>query len=1081
MKVKLNFRPVFLLLLFAVSFGYGQDTQTHPVKYLKQLILADSLVKAEDLTRQNIEIYLNQKQYDSLLRHIDVVGSLKLNGSKHRLALQKAEILVNQLRKSEDNFILKEALYEFAWLQTEMGQTEQAYKLQQEAMEYAKKIADPKKARRYILEHNMGNSASDMGNYELSKKHYLNSVKILLRDDPENYASLQASYNALGGNMWMLAQMDSSAYYFQRALDVLAKTDKDDLRNHYYRPAMINSNLAIIMNAQGDHEKAIQYTENAINNYGLYIREIGDDMLATQALKNQLASIENLASFLQARGRLKRSLELLRYAYNKKLEIYEAGDLNIIISLILLAQSERSNLLEGEAEQHLLEALDLIPGREDLNPYWEGTALQELANIYEFQNRPEDAEKYYLKAEEVLRKFSGGNYTNDLLNDLIKISLFYAANRNKTKAEELADEVYDFVKESDFKNTLQNFNSITNRAEVSYLLGDYDKAIRYSREALALNRSDLKNQSLLDSVLMDYRKPGAILIHTQSQYKMMQQPDLEDLQHLLNQLQSAFKIIDQRRETLTEYEDISLQITQNKDLYDFAENLLLKSYEKSGDEKFIEQLIVMHESSIYNRIRARINMKNEMNFGHISNETKEKENELRTRLTQSLSETNENIGAYFEVKKEWDDFIDTLKNQYPRYYNLRYGKVDISLEQLKKSLPANTSLIRYFDIGNKFFALVISDNHWDWITLDSKEITEEINKINSHLLAEANLFENLHSLYQKLWAPLSDKVKTEKVILIPEGVLFNLSFELLTSAPVTSTENMIDKSLLKKYILSYNYSLETLKSHPPLSEYSENFIAFAPGFDTNMKNEYRETLTDSAMTDMTYLTLLPQPFSVSQSEEFSKVFRGANYSVEKATKNNFMTRAGNHRIIHIATHAESDNIHPEMSKLIFAKSPDNFHQKEDNSLYTYEIYDLNLDAELAVLTACETGKPTYMPGEGMISLAHAFNYAGSRSILTGLWKIDEKSSTQIIDHFYKNLAKGMDKDYALQQAKLEYLSLEKGRTRSPQYWAGLILVGDTAPVSIKTSSSPYLIWEILILLMVLIILVMIFRKRGKKL
>src|SRR5690606_15347461 len=127
--------------------------------------------------------------------------------------------------------------------------------------------------------------------------------------------------------------------------------------------------------------------------------------------------------------------------------------------------------------------------------------------------------------------------------------------------------------------------------------------------------------------------------------------------------------------------------------------------------------------------------------------------------------------------------------------------------------------------------------------------------------------------------------------------------------------------------------------------------------------------------------------------------------------------------------------------------------KEDGYLYTYEIYNINLSSNLAILTACETGKPTYHAGEGMISLAHAFNYAGSESILTSLWKVDEQSSAEIIELFYKNIKNGMDKDLALQQAKLSYLTTAKGRTMNPQYWAGLVLIGDTSPINLTTSNN----------------------------
>jgi CHAT domain-containing protein len=129
-------------------------------------------------------------------------------------------------------------------------------------------------------------------------------------------------------------------------------------------------------------------------------------------------------------------------------------------------------------------------------------------------------------------------------------------------------------------------------------------------------------------------------------------------------------------------------------------------------------------------------------------------------------------------------------------------------------------------------------------------------------------------------------------------------------------------------------------------------------------------------------------------------------------------------------------------------------------LYAYEIYDQNLSSNIAILTACETGKPAFQAGEGMISLAHAFNYAGSESILTSLWQIDEQSSTEIIELFYNYIARGLPKDKALRQAKLDFISTAVGRTISPQYWAGLVLIGDASPIEI-TSSKMWVLWFVL--------------------
>jgi CHAT domain-containing protein len=273
------------------------------------------------------------------------------------------------------------------------------------------------------------------------------------------------------------------------------------------------------------------------------------------------------------------------------------------------------------------------------------------------------------------------------------------------------------------------------------------------------------------------------------------------------------------------------------------------------------------------------------------------------------------------------------------------------------------------------------------------------------------------------------------------------------------------KSLLSKYSISYRYSLLLVEQTPRKNELNKSFIAFAPGFTDQMKAVYRDANTGSAQIDNSYLSLLPQPFTISLAERIQNQLGGNTFKYEQSTLNAFRSNAGNHKIIHIGTHAESDNLHPEFSRIIFAK--DGAETGEGNSLYLFDIYDCELSSYLTVLTACETGKPGYQDGEGMISVAHAFSYAGSESIITGLWKIDEQSSAQIMENFYRNILRGMDKDEALRNAKLDYLSHANGRTLAPQYWAGLVLMGDTSPVIIQNNNSKAYLLIALILILLL--------------
>jgi CHAT domain-containing protein len=110
------------------------------------------------------------------------------------------------------------------------------------------------------------------------------------------------------------------------------------------------------------------------------------------------------------------------------------------------------------------------------------------------------------------------------------------------------------------------------------------------------------------------------------------------------------------------------------------------------------------------------------------------------------------------------------------------------------------------------------------------------------------------------------------------------------------------------------------------------------------------------------------------------------------------------------------------------------------------IYNLTLNADLVVLSACETGIGELKRGEGIVSLARAFAYAGAKSIITTLWSVNDKSTMHIMEEFYRQLHKGQPKDYALWKAKMEYLQKAKSETAHPFFWSAFVPVGDMRAV-----------------------------------
>lgn len=1072
LKIIIKLMSLFVLLSF-YSSGYSQPDSLNGIPKLRQLINDEKIIEAQAELEKQINQFTATENYDTLVNYIEFAGSFSLSGNNWDVALSKAVKLGNKLLKLNDPTISTRTLKELAWIYDEAGKPDLSYKSLEEALTFANQLQSKKTETVADIIYNMGYYASETGNISLSKKHYMQCLEMIGQLENQDYVFAQQINNSLGGAMWREGKLDSCNYYFNKSLEALKQTDDLPI-NKFYRPSLVYMNMAVISNLLGKNNEAVTFSENAIKGFQSYINTETDEQKKNAAKTNQLIAVDNLGVFYNAIGDYRKAENLINYSYEEKKKIMTADAPRIVISKIILAQAKINTRDFDGAAKLLDESLYSIDSGEAVQSYWHSSALITRARIYEQNKNIEQAAGHYHKGENKYRQALNGNYNEAFLHELNNMAIFYAKNGNKQKARELANETYNAVQKSDFKNTRQELINLVAIADIYYHLEDYENAINFSNKALIFNYNNSKLTEQ-DSVLFEFNKPRAILINAKSKYQLQPEKSEIFLNQLLAEIEKGLKILEQRTSIINSIDNLNQLLTENSELIHFAKKIRLELYYLTKNKAFLADLLKLHESSVYNRIRARFNIKNEIKFGGIPESIVQRETFLKENLTNSLlPEKNTQIKTFIEANKKLELFLDSVELYYPKYYKMRYATLAQSIDNLNDITPKNTAIIRYLFIEKELYAFVISASEQDFFKLNFENGNEKISHISKGGFEVNEINSELHELYVQLWQPFAEKITSENIIIIPDGVLFNLSFETLTKNKIAGFGELATKSLLAKYNISYNYSLLLLNENQKTIDYSNNFVAFAPEFTHQMKKEYVIALSDSLSIDKTYLTLLSQPFSADLVKEYSRVFKGTSFLNEKASKLLFTNVAKEHKIIHIGTHAESNNISPELSRLIFAKNAGDLTSINDNSLYAYEIYDQNLSSNIAILTACETGKPAFQAGEGMISLAHAFNYAGSESILTSLWQIDEQSSTEIIELFYNYIARGLPKDKALRQAKLDYISTAVGRTISPQYWAGLVLIGDASPIEI-TSSKKWVLW--LVLGMILIGAVVYFFRR----
>jgi CHAT domain-containing protein len=307
-------------------------------------------------------------------------------------------------------------------------------------------------------------------------------------------------------------------------------------------------------------------------------------------------------------------------------------------------------------------------------------------------------------------------------------------------------------------------------------------------------------------------------------------------------------------------------------------------------------------------------------------------------------------------------------------------------------------------------------------------------------------------LYSVLLKPALDNYShKDHLIIIPDGLLCFLPFEVLITDTPDNLRSVDYKDLnyvLRDYIIRYEFSSELLfkkSSRNHKSKRGTLYLGFAPSYD--QKNGLRKvTVLGSRISG--YLT--PLKFSSKEIEEASSIFKGKSYFGANANARTFKINVPFSKILHFAGHTIINDSIPELSGIFFSdfSSGDNVPQGKGNEvIYVNEILNLDISANLVILSACETGIGKLVQGEGLMSIGRAFKYAGCPNLILSLWKINDRSAPEIINRFNRNLKKGQRKDIALRNAKIDYLNSNTIYSRThPFYWSAFILIGDNEPL-----------------------------------
>jgi len=309
---------------------------------------------------------------------------------------------------------------------------------------------------------------------------------------------------------------------------------------------------------------------------------------------------------------------------------------------------------------------------------------------------------------------------------------------------------------------------------------------------------------------------------------------------------------------------------------------------------------------------------------------------------------------------------------------------------------------------------------------------------------------------------------TKQTIILPEGMLDRIPFDaLIVKVPGSSPKLLGDLTVVKTA-----HAIGLINK--PNSSNSEGQIrAVAPNFQpfNASKGSLLQKNPNDKRDAAIYERLTPLRYNTEEVNALLDKFQGELFGINSSTGDEVVLgRSASGDVIHFATHAMTDPKDPELSAIVLADpfmDQGNMEQALAGPnralLHAYTIKSRPINASMVVLSACETGVGKEVAGEGSMSLARAFSYAGVPNIVSSLWKVDDLATKQIMVKFYEKLAEGMGKADALAEAKRWYR--KEYPDEPPSKWAAFILIGDNEPVHLKKRTKwwPWVVGGVLLL------------------
>ena len=760
------------------------------------------------------------------------------------------------------------------------------------------------------------------------------------------------------------------------------------------------------------------------NQFGLTKNAISSYEKAWQIFqKNKLSNYDIIDSCLKPLGNLYTTIGDYDNAENIIKQYYFLAETNNNQEVKTAAILNLSNVYQNSARiENAIDLLKITLKSEKLSSLQKGSLWNNLGSNHLIVNDVSKAKKAFETAVNFLK--NDKNQKSNLSNVYSNLSNIYANENNFLLANSFSEKAIELLYKSKNNDPRKVAKLSLDYAYILFKEQNYNKSsVIISKVFLGLipsynnEKSVLPNKNSLyaDNILLDALDLQAEIFTNQNlpkkaleAYKLCEY--IEDLFDNLLLFENS-KIINQVRvrnraekciaiyEKLFQFDKKQSYLEAAFLLSDKTKSSVLKNYlTNSKSISDAEKILKTELQNINNEIVKEQQKLNYADLNKINNLIQKQNQTMLLLKSKKSNETN---------KSKKDLQIEDL------FIKLNYDKA---------------SLIEYFIGQNSIYSFALSDNKIVLNAIEYSEINK--NKITKFLdfFANPDAISNDiagynsagNSVYQMLKLP---KTELKNLIIIPDGLLNFIPFDALITKISTSSNFAKMNYLMNDFAIAYNNSASFYLDANALSN-KNSVLGIFPVFEK----------TDFELS-----------FSKNEMKAIKQNFEGKFLENTDANFKNFQSNANQFSILHLSTHADSGD----------TEIPATIKFYDQNVLYS-ELYNLQLNPDLVVLSACQTGIGKLYKSEGAMSVARGFQFAGAQNLLFSLWKVNDFTTSVLMADFYKNIKNKMSFFEANCQSKKNFLNDKSisNAKKSPYYWSAFVYYGTLE----KPSNYNYWFW-----------------------